>query len=94
MIIERVDTSVYWYPYGKMFWRIPDVVDIENQISPLGSENFGYDFINKSVSNCQYDRDCTISNDYKWLLIDLIPPHVDMNTEIPRKWICINPCSI
>ena len=30
-----------------------------------GAENFGYDFINKSVSNFQYDHTCTISNDSK-----------------------------
>ena len=62
--------------------------------SPLGAENFEYDFINKIVSNCQYDDDSTITNDYKWLLNDFILSNVDINTEIPRKRICIIPCSI
>ena len=74
--------------------RKPGAAGTENQGSTLGDRNFEYDFINKSISNFQYDRDYTITNDYNWLLMDLILSHVGKNIEIPRKRICIIPCSI
>ena len=43
----------------------PGAAGTENQGSPLGGQNFEYNFSNKSVSNSQYDPIFIITHDSK-----------------------------